>query len=128
MNSATFKTLCEAVGLDCETIADVLDVNVRSVQRWWSKQDPVPAAIEYLESIIDVYDRFLEGEMAALDGQPDETTAVLTVYRNQASFDVATGGKAPMPWKVYESAIQQLALYAALDEKAFVVEYVHSEM
>lgn len=55
MNSATAKTVREACGLTHQDIADALDLNVRTVQRWeayrWDDDIPDYAEVFYLDCL-----------------------------------------------------------------------------
>lgn len=46
MNSATFKTLLDALGLSSREFAELTGANPRTVRRWCYEIDPAPRAVE----------------------------------------------------------------------------------
>lgn len=131
MNPATFNALRSAIGLEQQTIASALGLGAhgkRSVERWCATITPPGHAVTYLLEMVDLYDKFLEGEMEQIDLAADTGRAIdLIVFKNEASFLTATDGKSGLPWSMYSSAIQQAALYAHMSGVEFAVEYVHIE-
>ena len=92
MNSATARTIREACGLAYQDIADALDINVRTVQRWESYRfaDSLPEYAEtyYLncldwltETVATVVDSVLDE--AEVSGDPRVVN--LSRYINEAS-------------------------------------------
>lgn len=92
MNSATARTVREACGLAYQDIADALDINVRTVQRWesprWTDDIPAHAETYYLncldwltETVATVVDTVLDE--AEVSGDPRVVN--LSRYINEAS-------------------------------------------
>lgn len=89
---ADLKAARELCGLSQQALADLLNVNKRSVKRWERDDNPAPqdvwdvidrqlerhdAAVEYADMLLD--------QMEQADNQPSEV--VLTYWRDQAEYD-----------------------------------------
>lgn len=93
MNTATFRTLCETMGIEQGWVAEELDVGIRSVRRWCSPRETyVP---EFAEAwILDWWDRYQDLVAAEVSrilaaGEPATLTRFETVE------DLEAGGLVP---------------------------------
>lgn len=112
MNTATFRTLCETMGIEQSWVAEELDVGVRSVRRWCSPRETyVPKFAE--EWILEWWEHYqglvgLEVARIRAVGAP----AVLT------RFDSGEGDESfgLMPTLSMHEALLGLALLVAASE------------
>lgn len=69
MNAATFKTLCEAMGLSNEGIARAFHVTPRTVRYWLSGETPVPDGVA--DELADLWTDWTEQLGQILDGMEE---------------------------------------------------------
>lgn len=79
VNTATWKTLRETLGMTAQQVSDALGVNLRTAQRWEGSNDPPASAAEWIEGIRREYGRRIDAmvEDARQQGGP----VILRRYR-----------------------------------------------
>ena len=60
VNTATWKTLRETLGMTAQQVSDALGVNLRTAQRWEGSNDPPASAAEWIEGIRREYGRRID--------------------------------------------------------------------
>lgn len=93
MNTATFRTLCETMGIEQGWIAEILDVGVRSVRRWCSPRETyVPEfAADWISDWWDRYQVLVGAEVARIRG----AGASATWTRFESDLEVEADGLVP---------------------------------
>lgn len=110
MNIETFILFRKTIGIEQEEIADSLDINVRTVQRWEAGQNPLPEFAQVW--MADRWQAFLDrldSLLAHTDDLPEGTEVDLAVYGSRGSLE-----RAGSSLTVREASAQNRALAVAL--------------
>ncbi|MFC2623733.1 MAG: helix-turn-helix domain-containing protein [Propionibacterium acidifaciens] len=110
VNSATWKTLRETLGMTAQQIADALGVNLRTAQRWEGRNDPPAFAAEWIEGIWREYGRRID--VIVEGARQQDGPVILRRYRTSAQAQAA--GEA-LPVEMH-AALVGLALEALRGE------------
>lgn len=114
MTPATFKTLCETLGLTSEQVARMFDVDIRNVHRWQSPKHNYQVPDGVAETILKLVDwvnvtveHALEGVEAMIDdwGTPEKVD-----LRRYVSQHSATKAGVDVPVQVHAAALGIIAL------------------
>lgn len=110
VNTATWKTLRETLGMTAQQVSDALGVNLRTAQRWEGSNDPPAFAVEWIERIWREYGRRIDAmvEDARQQGGP------VTLRRYRTSELAQAAGEA-LPVEMH-AALVGLALEALRGE------------
>lgn len=114
VNTATWKTWRETLGMTAQQVAEELGVNLRTAQRWEATNDPPAFAVEWLDGY----------RLAMLDRirtvVQDKGPVRLVRYRTEAS---ARAAGEPLPLSMHAALIGLTA--AALEEsrREYVIDW-----
>lgn len=91
MNIDTFLLLRQTMGLEQEDIATALEINVRTIQRWEARQNPLPHFAQvWMDDRWQAWLDHVSDFLAQTEQAPEGSEVDLSVYRSQASLN-ATG-------------------------------------
>lgn len=127
MTPTTFKSLREGLGLTSAEVAQHLDVDVRTAQRWESTHPPSLDAVRWIQVLVekfsDTKEMTLEKfyEMVATQGNPD--VVPLVRYQSRESY-VRVHGDEGFPYAVHNALISTLAVEIA--SQGFDVEVTYA--
>lgn len=110
VNTATWKTLRETLGMTAQQVSDELGVNLRTAQRWEGRNDPPAFAAEWIEGIWREYGRRIDAMVE--DARQQDGPVKLRRYRT--SEQARAAGEA-LPVEMH-AALVGLALEALRGE------------
>ena len=88
--AANFRAMREMCGITQQQVAEVMEVQIRTVKRWEKGETPVPDdALEWMRECAVEHTLGVRSEVARLtDGVPVGTALCLTYYRTQEQADL----------------------------------------
>lgn len=90
MNIDTFLLLRQTMGLEQEDIAAALEINVRTIQRWEARQNPLPPFAQvWMDDRWQAWLDHVSSFLAQTEQAPEGSEVDLAVYRSQASLNAA---------------------------------------
>lgn len=132
MNTATFRTYLELLGLEHEWIANRLGVNVRSVERWCApakpgkrEHTPPKMAADFILALVDKLTRYVDEAVDGVQAYRDEfgdapESMDLRRYVTAQSFRIGEMAGAGFPHGFHNAVLRQIAL--ALHEEGYRVD------
>lgn len=106
MNLATFILLRHAMGYDQRDVADALNINMRTVQRWEAGVNPLPAFAQVWmddrwQEFLDRIDTYMQD----VEQVPAGETVTLAVYRSREALVKAGATLKPGQVEALNSAL-----------------------